>query len=57
MIEITSDEVLVPELTMRGGTCIHKLHLSRALRYSEDLDYVRCTHTVISRGLIWLLAT
>ena len=25
----------------RGGTCLHKLHLNPALRYSEDLDYVR----------------
>ncbi|MGD0441892.1 MAG: nucleotidyl transferase AbiEii/AbiGii toxin family protein [Acidimicrobiales bacterium] len=27
-------------LVWRGGTCLHKLHLSRARRYSEDLDYV-----------------
>lgn len=47
MIEIARDEILGPELTMRGGTCMHKLHLPSALRYSEDLDYVRCTHTGI----------
>jgi Nucleotidyl transferase AbiEii toxin, Type IV TA system len=47
MIEIARDEILGPELTMRGGTCIHKLHLPSALRYSEDLDYVRSTHTGI----------
>jgi len=45
MIEIARDEVLGPELTMRGGTCLHKLHLPTPLRYSEDLDYVRRTHT------------
>ncbi|HEY7932643.1 MAG TPA: nucleotidyl transferase AbiEii/AbiGii toxin family protein [Solirubrobacteraceae bacterium] len=47
MIEIARDEVLGPELAMRGGTCMHKLHLATALRYSEDLDYVRLTHTGI----------
>jgi len=47
MIEIASDEVLGPELTMRGGTCLNKLHLPEPLRYSEDLDYVRSTHTGI----------
>ncbi len=30
-------------LAFRGGTCLHKLHLPTALRYSEDLDYVRGT--------------
>jgi predicted nucleotidyltransferase component of viral defense system len=45
MIEIARDELLGPELAMRGGTCFHKLHLPTALRYSEDLDYVRSTHT------------
>ncbi len=47
MIEIARDEVLGPELAMRGGTCLHKLHLPTPLRYSEDLDYVRSTHTGI----------
>ncbi|MGO9248917.1 MAG: nucleotidyl transferase AbiEii/AbiGii toxin family protein [Solirubrobacteraceae bacterium] len=31
----------------RGGTCLHKLHLPRPLRYSEDLDYVRSTRSGI----------
>ncbi|MDR0593071.1 MAG: nucleotidyl transferase AbiEii/AbiGii toxin family protein [Bifidobacteriaceae bacterium] len=31
------------ELTFRGGTALHKLHLPRPRRYSEDLDYVRST--------------
>lgn len=47
MIEIARDETLGPELAMRGGTCLHKLHLPTALRYSEDLDYVRSTHSGI----------
>jgi predicted nucleotidyltransferase component of viral defense system len=41
MIEIAEDELLGSELVMRGGTCLHKVHLNEAWRYSEDLDYVR----------------
>ena len=47
MIEIANDELLGRELRLRGGTCLHKLHLARAWRYSEDLDYVRSTHSGI----------
>lgn len=47
MIEIARNDVLGPELAMRGGTCLHKLHLPTPLRYSEDLDYVRATRTGI----------
>ena len=43
ILEITSDPLLGEELAFRGGTCLHKLHLPTALRYSEDLDYVRST--------------
>jgi predicted nucleotidyltransferase component of viral defense system len=42
--EIANHDVLGAELVFRGGTCLHKLHLPHALRYSEDLDYVRATH-------------
>jgi predicted nucleotidyltransferase component of viral defense system len=38
---IANDEYLGAELVFRGGTALHKLHLERAYRYSEDLDYVR----------------
>jgi hypothetical protein len=41
IIEIANDDYLGSELVFRGGTCLHKLHLNPALRYSEDLDYVR----------------
>lgn len=41
IIEIANDDYLGQELVFRGGTCLHKLHLDPALRYSEDLDYVR----------------
>lgn len=43
IVEIANHELLGPELAFRGGTCLHKLHLPTALRYSEDLDYVRTT--------------
>lgn len=42
--EIAAHPALADELAFRGGTCLHKLHLPRPLRYSEDLDYVRATH-------------
>lgn len=45
MIEIANHELLGSELAMRGGTCLHKLHLAAPARYSEDLDYVRRTRS------------
>lgn len=47
IIDIASHPQLGEELVFRGGTCLHKLHLPRPLRYSEDLDYVRVTPTPI----------
>ncbi len=47
MIEIAQHELLGGEFVLRGGTCLHKLHLQAPLRYSEDLDYVRRTHAGI----------
>jgi predicted nucleotidyltransferase component of viral defense system len=41
--EIARHPYLGEELTFRGGTAFHKLHLPAPLRYSEDLDYVRST--------------
>lgn len=54
MIEIAHDDVLGHELAMRGGTCLHKLHLTMPLRYSEDLDYVRSTSTGIKPYILAL---
>lgn len=51
MVEIANHDLLGPELAMRGGTCLHKLHLAQPLRYSEDLDYVRRTRTGIKDHL------
>lgn len=39
--EVANDPYLGAELTFRGGTCLHKLHVNQPYRYSEDLDYVR----------------
>ena len=44
LCEIASRPLLRDELALRGGTCLHKIHLPNALRYSEDLDYVRTTN-------------
>lgn len=43
IVELAADPYLGQELSFRGGTCLHKLHLPVARRYSEDLDYVRST--------------
>ena len=47
MVDIANNDLLGDELTMRGGTCLHKLHLPEPLGYSEDLDYVRRTRSGI----------
>ncbi len=47
IVEIAAGDLLGGELALRGGTCLHKLHLPRPLRYSEDLDYVRSTRSGI----------
>ena len=47
MVEIANNPVLGPEFAMGGGACLHKLHLPEPYRYSEDLDYVRRTHSGI----------
>ena len=41
LIDLFGDPMLARELRFRGGTALHKLHLPRALRYSEDIDLVR----------------
>jgi predicted nucleotidyltransferase component of viral defense system len=47
MIEVAENELLGGEFVLRGGTCLHKLYLPEPFRYSEDLDYVRRTHSGI----------
>jgi predicted nucleotidyltransferase component of viral defense system len=41
IVAIANDPLLGEDLAFRGGTCLHKLHLPTALRYSQDLDYTR----------------
>lgn len=41
LVEIFSDEYLSENLAFRGGTALHKLYLSPAARYSEDIDLVQ----------------
>jgi predicted nucleotidyltransferase component of viral defense system len=49
IVEIANHDLLGAELAFRGGTCLHKLHLPTALRYSEDLDYVRKTQGPVGK--------
>ena len=41
LVEVYNDAFLSEQLMFRGGTCLHKLYLPTARRYSEDLDFVR----------------
>ncbi|MBY0544982.1 MAG: nucleotidyl transferase AbiEii/AbiGii toxin family protein [Gammaproteobacteria bacterium] len=41
LIDIFSNLLLSKELAFRGGTALHKLFFSPAMRYSEDIDLVR----------------
>ena len=41
LFDIFRDETLESALAFRGGTVLHKLHLSPAARYSEDIDLVQ----------------
>lgn len=41
LVEIYSDSALSSLLAFRGGTALHKLYLSPASRYSEDIDLVQ----------------
>ena len=41
LVAIFSHPVLSRQLTFRGGTALHKLHLAPPSRYSEDIDLVQ----------------
>jgi predicted nucleotidyltransferase component of viral defense system len=41
LIEIFKHQPLRGKLSFRGGTALHKLHLPKPLRYSEDLDFIQ----------------
>ena len=43
LVDLFSDALLRRELRFRGGTALHKLHLPRPLRFSEDIDVTRTT--------------
>lgn len=47
ILEIAEHPLLGEELVFRGGTCLHQLVMDRPRRYSEDLDFVRTTHSGI----------
>jgi len=41
IVELFRDPRAVARLAFRGGTALHKLHMARAARYSEDIDLVQ----------------
>lgn len=41
LVALFGDPFLCEELRFRGGTALNKLHFSKPLRYSEDIDFAR----------------
>lgn len=41
IVEVFTDPLLADNLAFRGGTALHKLHLTPPTRYSEDIDLVQ----------------
>lgn len=41
LVEMFSRAPIAESLAFRGGTALHKLHVGRAARYSEDIDLVQ----------------
>jgi len=41
LVEFYQNNLIRDKLLFRGGTALHKIHLSPAVRYSEDLDFVQ----------------
>lgn len=47
IVAIYQHPLLADEFVFRGGTCLHQVVLSNPRRYSEDLDFVRASHSGI----------
>jgi len=43
LVELFETPAIASQIAFRGGTALHKLHLSPAVRYSEDIDLVQTT--------------
>lgn len=41
LVAIFGDKFLASQLAFRGGTALHKLHMTPQVRYSEDIDLVQ----------------
>lgn len=41
LVDMFSSEQIADRLAFRGGTALHKIHLTPAARYSEDIDLVQ----------------
>lgn len=51
LIAIYSDEFLATRFAFRGGTALHRIYLSPAARYSEDIDLVQIVSEPIGMAL------
>jgi len=56
LVEIFRVPAVAERLAFRGGTALHKLHLSPAVRYSEDIDLVQVAQEPIGETLDLLRA-
>lgn len=41
LVELFQQQVVAASMAFRGGTALHKLHLTQPARYSEDIDLVQ----------------
>jgi len=51
LVEIFRVPAVAERLAFCGGTALHKLHLSPAVRYSEDIDLVQVGYPISERAL------
>lgn len=51
LVEIYGDPALASAFLLRGGTALHKLFITPAQRYSEDIDLVQASPGPIGRLL------
>jgi len=51
LVNLYEEELIASTLAFRGGTALHKLHLSKAARYSEDIDLVQTKRGAIGPAI------
>lgn len=57
LVEMFRVPAVAERLAFRGGTALHKLYLTPAARYSEDIDLVQVTQEPIGETLDFVRTT